>query len=90
MNDTSPHYGRARITSYVATSKAVWRTAGFPRRYNGKWYMATAGHCTSGNGAITSPSESVWIGSVARDDWRNGSGSVRLSGQSCYSGDLAL
>ncbi|MEU6524215.1 DNRLRE domain-containing protein [Streptomyces sp. NPDC046924] len=89
-NDTSPYYGGARIKSYLTTTKKTWCTAGFPWRYNGKWYMVTAGHCTTGNGAIVNPSESVYIGPVVRDNWRNGHGSVRLSGQKYYSGDLAL
>ncbi|WP_052745221.1 DNRLRE domain-containing protein [Streptomyces sp. WM6386] len=90
QNDTSPYYGGSRILSYVTTSSAKWCTAGFAWRYDGKWYMVTAGHCTSGNGAIMSPNESDYIGPVVRDNWRNGYGSVKLSGQSYYSGDLSL
>ncbi|MFI6530739.1 hypothetical protein [Streptomyces uncialis] len=52
--------------------------------------MVTAGHCTSGNGAILNPSQSDYIGPVVRDNWKNGHGSVKLSGQSYYSGGLAL
>ncbi|MDX3704599.1 DNRLRE domain-containing protein [Streptomyces europaeiscabiei] len=89
-NDTSPYYGGARIYSLVTLDKASWCTAGFPWRYNGKWYMVTAGHCTSGNGAITNPSGDDYIGPVVRDNWKNGHGSVKLSGQKYYSGDLAL
>ncbi|WP_392749771.1 Ig-like domain-containing protein [Streptomyces sp. LN590] len=88
--DTSPYYGGARIHSDITTSKAVWCTAGFSWKYDGKWYMVTAGHCTSGNGAITNPSGTDYIGPVVRDNWKNGYGSVKLSGQSYYSGDLSL
>ncbi|MEV7233318.1 DNRLRE domain-containing protein [Streptomyces sp. NPDC051020] len=88
--DTSPYYGGSRIKSYLSTSSAVWCTAGFTWRYDGKWYMVTAGHCTSGNGAVLNPSESDYIGPVVRDNWKNGYGSVKLSGQSYYSGDLSL
>ncbi|WP_409473013.1 trypsin-like serine protease [Streptomyces sp. HC307] len=88
--DTSPYYGGARIKSYVTGTSSKWCTAGFPWRYDGKWYMVTAGHCTSGNGAVMNPSESDYIGPVVRDNWKNGYGSVKLSGQSYYSGDLAL
>lgn len=90
QNDTSPYYGGSRIKSYVSISSVKWCTAGFAWRYNSKWYMVTAGHCTSGNGAITNPSDSVYIGPVVRDNWKNGHGSVKLSGQSYYSGDLSL
>ncbi|GAA3480184.1 S1 family peptidase [Streptomyces yanii] len=90
QNDTSPYYGGSRIKSWLTTSSASWCTAGFSWRYSGKWYMVTAGHCTSGNGAITNPSESDYIGPVVRDNWKNGYGSVKLSGQSYYSGDLSL
>lgn len=89
-NDTSPYYGGARIYSLMSDNKASWCTAGFPWRYNSKWYMVTAGHCTSGNGAITNPSGDDYIGPVVRDNWKNGHGSVKLSGQKYYSGDLAL
>ncbi|MEV8459819.1 MULTISPECIES: DNRLRE domain-containing protein [Streptomyces] len=88
--DTSPYYGGARIHSDLTTSSAVWCTAGFAWRYDGKWYMVTAGHCTSGNGAITNPSGTDYIGPVVRDNWKNGYGSVKLAGQSYYSGDLSL
>jgi hypothetical protein len=50
----------------------------------------TAGHCTSGNGAIMNPGGSDYIGPVVRDNRRNGYGSVKLSGQSYYSGALSL
>ncbi|WP_268246503.1 DNRLRE domain-containing protein [Streptomyces xantholiticus] len=90
QNDTSPYYGGSRIKSYLTTSSTVWCTAGFAWRYDGKWYMVTAGHCTTGNGAITNPSGSDYIGPVVRDNWKNGYGSVKLSGQSYYSGDLSL
>lgn len=74
----------------MTVDSASWCTAGFPWKYNGKWYMVTAGHCTSGNGAITNPDGSDYIGPVVRDNWKNGHGSVKLSGQRYYSGDLAL
>ncbi|MFJ4774264.1 DNRLRE domain-containing protein [Streptomyces uncialis] len=89
-SDTSPYYGGARIYSQLTTSSATWCTAGFPWKYDSKWYMVTAGHCTSGNGAILNPSQSDYIGPVVRDNWKNGHGSVKLAGQSYYSGDLAL
>ncbi|MFF2996548.1 DNRLRE domain-containing protein [Streptomyces sp. NPDC057950] len=88
--DTSPYYGGARIHSDLTTTKSTWCTAGFSWRYNGKWYGLTAGHCTTGNGAISNPSGTDYIGPVVRDNWRNDSGSVKLSGQSYYSGDLSL
>lgn len=89
-NDTSPYYGGARILSQLSNNSTKWCTAGFPWKYNGKWYMVTAGHCTSGNGVILNPSQTDYIGPVVRDNWNNSSGSVKLSGQGYYSGDLAL
>ncbi|WP_078946285.1 trypsin-like serine protease [Streptomyces exfoliatus] len=67
-----------------------WCTAGFPWRYSGNWYMVTAGHCTTANGSIMNPSGSDYIGPVVRDNWADNAGSVKLAGQSYYSGDLAL
>ncbi|MFJ6660262.1 DNRLRE domain-containing protein [Streptomyces sp. NPDC091377] len=89
-NDTSPYYGGARIYSQLTTSSATWCTAGFAWRYSGKWYTVTAGHCTTGNGAILNPSKKDYIGPVVRDNWKNGHGSVKLAGQGYYSGDLSL
>ncbi|MFF2525273.1 DNRLRE domain-containing protein [Streptomyces liangshanensis] len=88
--DTSPYYGGARYNSQQTTSRSVWCTAGFPWRYKGKWYMLTAGHCTTGNGAVLNPSGTDYIGPVVRDNWNNSKGSVKLAGTSYYSGDLAL
>ncbi|WNB97877.1 DNRLRE domain-containing protein [Streptomyces sp. CGMCC 4.7035] len=88
--DTSPYYGGARIYSMVTTTSAKWCTAGFPWKYNSKWYMLTAGHCTSGDGVVMNPSQTDFIGPVVRDNWNNRTGSVRLAGQSYYSGDLSL
>ncbi|MGW3661309.1 hypothetical protein ACWD6R_39330, partial [Streptomyces sp. NPDC005151] len=73
-NDTSPYYGAGRIKSYLTTSSATWCTAGFPWRYDGKWYMLTAGHCTTGNGAVMNPTETDYVGPVVRDNWNNKSG----------------
>ncbi|MFI6125457.1 DNRLRE domain-containing protein [Streptomyces sp. NPDC051064] len=89
-DDTSPYYGGARIRSYLTTSSVTWCTAGFPWRHSGKWYMLTAGHCTTGNGVIVNTKDTDFIGAVVRDNWANKSGSVRLKGQSYYSGDLSL
>ncbi|WP_392957648.1 DNRLRE domain-containing protein [Streptomyces sp. LN245] len=88
--DSSPYYGGARIYSEKTGNTASWCTAGFTWKYNSKWYMVTAGHCTTGNGAILNPAQTDYIGPVVRDNWKNGYGSVKLSGQNYYSGDLSL
>ncbi|MFZ4264263.1 DNRLRE domain-containing protein [Streptomyces arboris] len=88
-SDSSPYYGGARILSTLP-KEDKWCTAGFPWRSGGKWYMLTAGHCTSGNGIIFNPSGKDYIGSVVRDNWNNSKGTVKLSGQKYFAGDLAL
>ncbi|MBT2401327.1 S1 family peptidase [Streptomyces sp. ISL-100] len=88
--DTSPYYGGARFHSYLTTNSATWCTAGFPWPQDGKWYMLTAGHCTTGNGAAMKWNDTDFIGGVVRDNWSNSKGSVRLSCQDCYSGHLSL
>ncbi|MGJ6966204.1 hypothetical protein ACSDR0_30280 [Streptosporangium sp. G11] len=84
-NDTSVggFYGGARISTSVGGC-----TNAFPWRYSGYHAMITAGHCTSLNGSVSTPSESM--GTVVKDTWNNSKGTVYIDGQSTYRGDLSL
>lgn len=84
--DTSPFYGGAAINvpaggctdafSWVSSSTSM---------------LLTAGHCIPSGGAVATPATS--LGSVAsgsRESWTNGTGTVYMTGQSTYRGDIAL
>ncbi|MFF4535025.1 hypothetical protein [Streptomyces aureus] len=70
-------------------------TTGFAWTYNGHPYIVSAGHCTRSDSWMdtwdnTGSDDSLTAGFVSVDNWANGSGSVKLHGQSYYSGDLTL
>ncbi|WP_283134946.1 S1 family peptidase [Rhizohabitans arisaemae] len=83
QRDTSPFYGGARIEASEGncTSGFSWRVGTVP-------YMLTAGHCTASNSRVYTPV--TQIGTVVKDNWDNGIGTVKIDGQSGYYGDLAL
>ncbi|WP_165945295.1 S1 family peptidase [Micromonospora sp. KC723] len=85
-SDANPFFGGAT----VHTNRGVC-TIGFSWTHEGEHYFLTAGHCTSANTDVRMPRYgSSKVGKVVRDNWNNSTGSVKLSGQSYYSGDLAL
>ncbi|TDC36675.1 S1 family peptidase [Micromonospora sp. KC213] len=85
-NDANPFYGGATVHTNRGTC-----TIGFSWTHEGEHYFLTAGHCTSANTDVRMPRYgSSKVGKVVRDNWNNSTGSVKLSGQSYYSGDLAL
>lgn len=56
-------------------------------------YMLTAGHCAPSGKTFYSTGTGQKVGSVTsgtRENWNTGTGTVKLSGQSKYLGDLAL
>ncbi|MGV9907235.1 DNRLRE domain-containing protein [Streptomyces sp. NPDC003388] len=70
-------------------------TTGFAWTYNRHPYIVSAGHCTYANGYMDSwdnsgTDNSVTVGFVDVDNYANDKGSVKLSGQNYYSGDLTL
>ncbi|HLL69755.1 MAG TPA: hypothetical protein VK453_29175 [Micromonosporaceae bacterium] len=84
-NDTSPFYGGARIDSPSGC------TTGFSWRSGAINMMLTAGHCVPGGGTLHTPV--AVIGPVApnsRENWKPGTGTVYLTGQTTYRGDVAL
>lgn len=82
-NDTSPYFGGAKTHTGGCTTGFAWT-------HEGQRYLITAGHCTSLNSSFWMPVDSSQIGTVVKDNWNNSKGSVKLSGQSYYSGDLSL
>ncbi|MEU2462488.1 DNRLRE domain-containing protein [Streptomyces sp. NPDC012473] len=92
-SDTSPFKGAAAFRSIIPRSDGSITehrcTTAFPWTHEGKPYMLTAGHCTSGNGYMDSWNPEVTYAPVAYDNWNNSKGSVKLAGKSYYSGDLS-
>ncbi|HEX8347888.1 MAG TPA: hypothetical protein VF657_24615, partial [Actinoplanes sp.] len=85
-NDTSPFYGGARINA-----PAGMCSSGFPWYSGATSYMVTAGHCAPNGGSVSTPAQSM--GSVtasSRENRNPGVGTVYLTGQTTYRGDLAL
>jgi streptogrisin C len=85
--DTSPFYGGATIripSGGTCSSGFSW--------YSGSTsMMLTAGHCAPSGGSISTPATSMGsVTSGSRENWTNGTGTVYLTGQSTYRGDLAL
>ncbi|WP_238006829.1 S1 family peptidase [Dactylosporangium sp. AC04546] len=85
-NDTSPFYGGALINAPAGTC-----STGFPWYSGTTSYMVTAGHCAPNGGSVSTPAQSM--GSVtasSRENRNPGVGTVYLTGQTTYRGDIAL
>lgn len=90
-DDTTPYKGGAAFRAGdLRTDDEYLCTTGFAWKYNGHPYMVSAGHCTTSTGYMDSWDPDLTIGYVSADNWANSSGSVKLSGQGYYSGDLSL
>ncbi|MGA5040393.1 DNRLRE domain-containing protein [Streptomyces capoamus] len=96
-SDKNPYKGGAGYEAHWSGegNKFGVCTTGFAWTYNGNPYIVSAGHCTHSDGYMDSwdnsyPDNSVTVGFVDVDNWANGKGSVKLHGQSYYSGDLTL
>jgi hypothetical protein len=87
QSDTSPYYGGAKITNGGGC------TSGFAWRVGTQHAMVTAGHCIydSFPQGVYAPSGAL-MGTVSstEDNYRAGTGSIKINGQSSYYGDLAL
>ncbi|WP_444951749.1 hypothetical protein [Micromonospora ureilytica] len=84
-NDTSPFYGGAK------TSTPSTCTTGFSWRNGSANMMLTAGHCAPGGGDLSTPSSVIgYVTPNSSENWNNGTGTVYLSGQTTYRGDVAL
>ncbi|OPG10475.1 hypothetical protein B1R27_02200 [Streptomyces sp. GKU 895] len=98
-SDKSPYKGGAGYESHWLAGESANKfktcTTGFAWTYRGHPYIVSAGHCTYADGWMdswdkTDPDHSVTVGFVDVDNYANGKGSVKLSGQNYYSGDLSL
>ncbi|MEU2283568.1 DNRLRE domain-containing protein [Streptomyces sp. NPDC013178] len=92
-SDATPYKGGAayepvRVYSNGTTSNGIRCTTAFPWTHQGKPYMLSAGHCTTGNGYMDGWNPDVTFAFVAYDNWNNSKGSVKVAGKSYYSGDL--
>ncbi|MHB9862312.1 DNRLRE domain-containing protein [Streptomyces sp. YIM S03343] len=97
--DKNPYKGGAGYEShwYDGDQKKKFNvcTTGFAWTYKGNPYIVSAGHCTYADGYMDSwdnsgTDNSVTVGFVNVDNYANGKGSVKLSGQNYWSGDLSL
>lgn len=85
-DDTSPFWGGARINA-----PAGMCSTGFPWYSGSTSYMVTAGHCAPNGGSVSTPAQSMGSITVSSRENRNpGVGTVYLTGQTTYRGDLAL
>jgi len=85
-HDTSPHWGGALIgtPSGICTSGFSWVSGSTSM-------MISAGHCYPSGGNVQI--DGTTIGTVASgsaENWTNGTGTVYLTGQSTYRGDISL
>lgn len=87
QSDSSAYWGGAVIYAPAGSC-----TSGFPWNWGSVNGMLTAGHCVPNGGTIKAPSGSV-MGTVRNgtfENWNTGVGTVLMSGQSIYRGDLAF
>jgi hypothetical protein len=80
--DTSPFYGGSNIDGC---------TSGFPWHYGAVEMMLTAGHCYPNGGSVSTPSSSMGAVTTAMEEnWNTDTGTVYMTGETVYRGDLAL
>jgi hypothetical protein len=80
--DSSPFWGGANVNGC---------TTGFPWHSSTVEMMVTAGHCFPSGGSASTPVESMGtVRSGYEESWNSGTGTVLMSGQSTYRGDIAL
>lgn len=87
-DDTSPFWGGARIK----VEENSYCSDGFTWRINSTTDgMLTAGHCKPAGGYVqTTVSSMGFVSSGTRESWTRGVGTVYMTGQSVYRGDIAL
>ncbi|MEW1721446.1 DNRLRE domain-containing protein [Streptomyces sp. NPDC093109] len=90
-SDSTPYKGGAIFAPTNKFGEQVgFCTTGFSWTYKGAPYMLTAGHCTTLNAYFNNYNSGLTVGKVVIDNWNNSTGSVKLSGQKYWSGDLSL
>lgn len=86
-NDTAPFWGGANVSAPTGGC-----TSGFPWLIQGAEYgVVTAGHCAPDGGSVRTPAQ--YVGSVSsgsRETWRAGTGTVTMTGETTYRGDVAM
>ena len=84
--DGSPFWGGAQINAPAGgcTDAFSW--------YSGPYQMMlTAGHCAPNGGSVSTPVYSMGsVNAESEESWNPGTGTVYLTGQSTYRGDIAL
>lgn len=66
-------------------------TTGFSWHSGSTQMMLTAGHCYPATRSVSTPVESMGrVTGTSEESWNTGTGTVRMSGESVYRGDLAL
>lgn len=85
--DSTPFWGGANINA-----PAGGCTSGFPWQPTSTTYgMVTAGHCAPTGGSVSTPASSMGsVASGSRESWTSGTGTVYMTSQSTYRGDVAL
>ncbi|MFF5225504.1 hypothetical protein [Dactylosporangium sp. NPDC000521] len=83
--DGSPFWGGAQNKAqYTCTSAFPWVSGSTPM-------MVTAGHCSPTGGTVLTPVHAMGLVTPnSRESWNNGTGTVYLTGQGTYRGDIAL
>lgn len=86
-SDTSPFYGGA----WISTASYGHCTDAFSWHSGSTDMMLTAGHCLNVGGGSSTPAQSMGSTTASsRENWKNGTGTTYLTGQSVYRGDIAL
>lgn len=79
------------ISPFLGGSSINICTTGFSWRINSTPFMLTAGHCFPTGGTANTPVTNMGtVTNASRETWNSGVGSVPLSGQTRYIGDVAL
>lgn len=85
--DQNPFYGGAWINTPTGTNC----TSGFSWQDSSFQYMLSAGHCGPNGGSYSTPAESMGtVTAGSRENWDASVGTVYLTGQSVFRGDLSL
>jgi len=85
-NDSSPFYGGAAINVPASGCTDAFSLYGGSTNY-----MLTAGHCAPSGGSVSTREMSMGsVPSGSRESWTKGRGTVYMTGQTTYRGDIAL
>ena len=86
-NDISPFYG----STYYEDSNGGSCTTGFAWISGSTHMMVTAGHCVHDGPTVWTPAQDMgYVNASSEESWNPGTGTVLMSGQSTYRGDIGL